>query len=276
MFRALRDSPIRVLDFSSCGIESIEIDTNHIPRNLEHITLSCNKVGVNGCRELAKLLQGGVSALKCLDLSDNAIWDDGVAILVDALRDNTMLESLHLLINEGMSLKSSKLVLKLLNNINSVESTLQSNHTLKHVVLNVSISNNLIWNEIKMALEINRMSKPNMAGREKLIKTQLHSTTREKLANFQGVDRSLFSQIEPLHLPELISLVGNRHGLKELYVSLKASIADVISTVNREQCIKQQLAYYKAKTEELIAELAVIEAAKARALENGNGAVRMN
>ena len=48
----------------------------------------------------------------------------------------------------------------------------------------------------------------------------------------------------------------------ELYHALKSSIAGVISIVNRKQYIRQQMAYYAAKLEELGKELAAIRAAE--------------
>jgi hypothetical protein len=101
-----------------------------------------------------------------------------------------------------------------------------------------------------------------LTGRIKVIQTQLHSGTRAWLAAVQGVDRSLYSEINPLHLPEVVALVGRHHGQEELYVALKSSIAGVISTVNRIECIQQRRAYHAARLEELDVELATIEAAE--------------
>ncbi len=76
-----------------------------------------------------------------------------------------------------------------------------------------------------------------------MIQTQLNSKRRAELAALQGVNHSVYSEINPLHLPEVLALVGRHHGQKELYIALKSSIAGVISTVNREQCIEAQMAY---------------------------------
>eukprot|EP00986_Skeletonema_menzelii_P001461 scaffold387_cov136-Skeletonema_menzelii.AAC.4 len=108
---------------------------------------------------------------------------------------------------------------------------------------------------------VNKQHNPGAAGREKLIQTQLNSARRAELAEIQGVNHSLYSEIDPLHLPEVLALVGHRHGQRDLYVALKSSIAGVISTVNRKQCLKQQKAHHeaviaehKANLEALIAE----------------------
>ena len=97
----------------------------------------------------------------------------------------------------------------------------------------------LLRQHIGMATHINNLSEnnPEAAGRDKMIHTQLNSTQRAELADFQGVNRSLYSEINPLHLPEVLSLVGQHHGQGELYVALRSSIAGVISTVIKKQCL---------------------------------------
>jgi hypothetical protein len=97
------------------------------------------------------------------------------------------------------------------------------------------------------------------------------SVIRSDLCRLQGV-RSLYSEIDPLHLPEVLSLVDTYHGQKELCVALKSSVADLISTVDRKQCIQQQMAFYdyEAKLQELGADLAAIEEADRNAVEIGS------
>jgi hypothetical protein len=51
---------------------------------------------------------------------------------------------------------------------------------------------------------------------------------------------------------------------------LKSSVADLISTVDRKQCIQQQMAFYEAKLQELGADLAAIEEADRNAVEIGS------
>jgi hypothetical protein len=57
----------------------------------------------------------------------NTTDDEGVAVLVDALQNNTSLKLLDLRRNEGISK-----LLKLVNNIFGVKGTLQSNQLLHH------------------------------------------------------------------------------------------------------------------------------------------------
>ena len=80
-------------------------------------------------------------------------------------------------------------------------------------------------------------------------------------------------RLTPLHLPEVLRLVGRHHGQGKLYVALKSSIAKLISTVNKKECLKQQRVRYKAimdehraifaeygtKVEAIEAEIAAIE-----------------
>ena len=126
LFRALRDSPIVKLCCSTCGIESIEIDSESIPQNLTQLQLDENKINSDGCREIAKLLQRGNTTLEYLFLFDNMIDDDGVEFLVDALKNNTSLTNLSLSGNDEITVEGMKSCLRLVNDI-STASTLHCN-----------------------------------------------------------------------------------------------------------------------------------------------------
>ena len=273
LMRALSDSPIESLHCFNCGVESIEIDGDNIPKKLTKLVLSENNINTDGCRELAKLLLGADSTLTTLALSDSRIGDEGVKILANALQNNTSLEILELEYNESISNEGHVSLLKLVNDVSSIKATLQSNHTLREISV---FDNEEIQQQINGATLINRMNKgnPEAAGREKVIRTQLNSVTRAKLADLQGVHRSLYSEIDPLHLPEVLALVdtyhgGSRdhiHGQRELYVALKSSIMTLFSTVNEKKCIEQEREYHatkeaehRAKKEELDAKLAAME-----------------
>eukprot|EP00984_Skeletonema_dohrnii_P016092 scaffold7070_cov73-Skeletonema_dohrnii-CCMP3373.AAC.1 len=270
LFRALSNSPIEILNCCNCGIETIEIDSEHIPKHLTTLRLSGNNINADGCQEIVKLLQRENSTITEIHLERNKIDNEGVAILVDALRNNTSLTTLFLKDNM-MAIEGAKLFLQLVNDVSSIEATLQSNHTLKRIIVDYGGDdqdlNERIQRHLYNALKINALnansswSLPEEAGREKMIQSQLHSAKREELARLQGVHQSLYSEINPLHLPEVLSLVGRHHGQGELYVALKSSIAGVVSTVNRKQCLQQRRAYHRAKLEAIEAEIAAIEAA---------------
>jgi len=230
LFQALRDSPIEELLCDDCGLDSIDIDSGGIPQNLRNLSIAGNNINADGCREVAKLLQGATSTLKRLTLRNNNIDDEGVAILVDALQGNRSLKHLELCGNEMISAEGMRLLLKLVNDISSINATLQSNHTLRYLYVRVEEVdhdvNGHIRQRIDNALEIHRNYEYDLeaAGREKVIQTQLHSGTRAQLANLQGIGHSVYSEIHPLHLPEVLALIGERHGLGELYVAFKSSI----------------------------------------------------
>eukprot|EP00984_Skeletonema_dohrnii_P029605 scaffold20365_cov78-Skeletonema_dohrnii-CCMP3373.AAC.3 len=267
LFRALRNSPIVELMCVRCCIESIEIDREHIPKHLKHLHLNKNIINADGCRGLSKLLQGGASTLTELYLNKNEIDDDGVEILVNSLQSNTSLTTLDLRWNDGISKHGNGMLLKLVNNVSSIKATLQSNHTLKYI--RVAHLNQLERDEIQTNIEkATRINKSfTRPAREKVIQTQLRSQNRAELCRLQGIDRSLYSEIDPLHLPEVLSLIGQKHGRGELYVALSLSIMTLFSTINRQRCIQQEKEYHAAKA----AEHAVIAAehrAKVEELEN--------
>ena len=264
LLRALRDSPIEELQCGRCGIESIEIDIEHFPKRLRTLSLKGNSINSDGCQELAKLLQGGDATMEFLQLENNMIADEGVSILVNALQNNKSLTSLYLQYN-GLTEQGEIMLLKLVNDISSIEATLQSNHTL--TTCSLAEMDDPMQDHIDDATRINIRHKGNTeaAGREKVIQTQLDSMIRAQLAELQGVTRSVYSEINPLHLPEVLSLIGNHHDEEDLYIALKSSIAALISTVNVKEFLQQQRAYYRAKLDEIEDKIAAIEAAESLA-----------
>ena len=240
--------------------EGVEILAEALRKNqsLTLIDLSKNEFGDDGVAALAAALQSN-TALRALNLDNNKIEDDGVEVLVDAIRKNTSLMILDLLGNDGISKQGEVMLLKLVNDISSIEATLRSNHALT----GLSGFDNQIHMHVYKAINISsNAGSPEAAGRKKVIKTQLHSERRAELAALQGVNHSVYSEIDPLHLPEVLALVASHHGQGELYIALKSSIAGVISTVDRKECIRQKRDYYLAKAKQLDDELAAIETAQ--------------
>ena len=227
LFRALRGSPIKHLNCDNCGIEAIQIDSDCSPKHLTTLRLNDNSINAEGCRGLAKLLQGRDSTITEIHLHNSNIDNEGVAILVDALQNNTSLKMIDLSGNGGISKEGQKLCLKLVNDVSSIKAALQSNNSLKCIRVEVLQSDEEIEIYIGMATSTNRNYEgdPEVAGRAKVIQTHLNSGRRAELADLLGVHHSLYSEINPLHLPEVLSLVGHSLGQGELYVALKASIA---------------------------------------------------
>ena len=84
-------------------------------------------------------------------------------------------------------------------------------------------------------------------------------------------DHCVFSEIDPLHLPEVLSLISRSHGQGEFYVAMLSSIVSLFSTIDRERCIQQEkenyaakIAQHEARLEELDNELAAIRESAVR------------
>ena len=194
LFRALHSSPIETLLVRRCGIDSIGIDSEHIPKKLTTITFDGNNINSDGCIEIAKLLKGGNATLQLLCLEDNKIDDDGVKILVDALKNNTSLTHMYLRRNDGISVEGVKLCLRLVNDVSSINATLHSNHTLRYISVNTMgiSSDRRIQSQILDAVQINREFQYDLdsVGKEKIIQTQLNSSKRKEWTDIQGVSSS--------------------------------------------------------------------------------------
>ena len=281
MFRGLRNSPIQELCCDKCGITSIDIRC--IPKHLEKLYLNENSISVDGCRQIAKLL-GGDATLERLKLRDNEIDDEGVEILAEALKNNKSLKNLDLRENSSISRQGRIMLLKLVSDISSIEATLRSNHTLEDIKVLEEEEEDEIQEHIDHATYMNRHADAPMlfggiggpADTEKVILMQLQSALRAKLAELQGVQQSIYSEIDPLHLPEVLSKICRRYGKTELYMALQLSLLELISTVNRKACILQERDFLEnmntilnIKIASLNAELAAIEAAEGGAVNDG-------
>jgi hypothetical protein len=168
------------------------------------------------------------------------------------------------------------MLLKLVNDISSIKATLQSNHTLQCLYLNDIDKDELLDADDKIQMHIDAATRINMnyvsnseaAGRQKVIASHLQSQNRAALCRLQEVDYSVYSEIDPLHLPEVFSLIGRRHGQGELYDALKTSIMGLFSTVNMKKCVQQQRDYYAAIVAELDAKLAAMEESESDVTQN--------
>jgi Ran GTPase-activating protein (RanGAP) involved in mRNA processing and transport len=88
LMRALSNSPIQELQCNGCGIESIEIDIDHIPQKLTSLSLANNNISADGCRGLGRLLQGVNSTLTFFSINENNIQSEGINSLWSALRNS--------------------------------------------------------------------------------------------------------------------------------------------------------------------------------------------
>ena len=153
--------------------------------------------------------------------------------------------------------------------MSSVRRTYRSNISLinLHLPAPTDATVREIQSHIESAVAINRghLGSPGGAGRSKVIETQLNSQKRKELCRLQCLDYShgsIFAEIEPILLPEVLALVGGKHGQNELYQMLLGTAPDLVSIVNRKAVIKQQIADHLDKVRELKKELASIESAE--------------
>ena len=256
---ALDGGPINMLNFDSCSISDISVLgdcflpnvcslelSNHsvtsVPSldkytNLEDLWF-CGKVGtdigIDGCRSIAILLQKEGCSMQNLNLNHCGIGDNegGGEILANSLKRNNSLELLNLY-SSKMTERGCSAFLKLLNDISSIESTYTSNHTLTRQLM---FPYPAINNHAGSALRLNKRHEgdAHAVGRAKVIATQLKSNTRRELCQLQGIDysfESVFADVEPILLPEVLALVGGNHGQSELYLMLMAAVPDLASIV---------------------------------------------
>ena len=84
---------------------------------------------------------------------------------------------------------------------------------------------------------------PSTKARNKVIHS-LCCDARAQLCRSLGVEQSnasFYSQVDPLHLPEVLALTGKYHGQGDLYIALRWSYDALFSIVNKEACLKGQM-----------------------------------
>ena len=230
--------------------------------NLQKLYLESNKIGREGCIVISNLLQNEESRLEILDLDSNDIDDEGAEILAASLKHNNTLSSLYLRGN-NIKEKGRLAFLKLLNDVSSIDSTFNSNHTLVEIIVPKLESDDLRTNKITGHLRsATTMNEEGFnVGRTKVIICQLNSDRRMELSRLQTVPysyNSIFSDIDALVLPEVLALVGQSHGQTELYRMLIAVVPDLSSTVNRKVILQQKYAEMSAQMEAIRAKMVEI------------------
>ena len=252
---------LKVLYLSKNNIHSLPTSLENYT-NLEELHLSNNQIGNEGCRSIAKLLQKEGTHLNLLNLYSNDLGDEDAETLADSLKYNTSLTDIHL---EGNDIKEKghRAFLKLVNDVSSIERTYNSNHTLKTLSLPRSTDAAIqeFKTHIESAMGINKYEERSH-GRAKVIEAQLNSKNRKELSHLQGIDYSqgsIFTEIEPILLPEVFALMGERYGQDELYEMLITAAPDLVSIVNIKGVIKQTNAEKLARIAALEAEAAAIK-----------------
>jgi len=247
------------LSFSKCGITNISALDRYALPNIQDLELSGNNIGREGCITISNLLQQEGSNLKYLDLSDTGMGDGEAELLATSLENNTKLRTFLLEENDNISERGFKAFLKLIFDVSSIENMHNSNHTLRALYL-PECSYGQECNHITDSIfKIN--SNPGFAAvREKVIKCQLNSTTRKELCRLQGIEYcsigTLFADIEPVFLPEVLSLIGSRHGQSEFYTALIPMVPDLMSSVDTSGMMKDEMVKNEAHAKDLAVQIA--------------------
>ena len=228
---------------------------------LENLDLNNNNIGTDGCRVIAHLLQKEDTNLATLHLDDNDINNEGAEIIANSIKHNTKLKILHLVGSNNITEMGYTAFLKMLTDISSITNTYNSNHTLTDLSLPLLTKTRTmnvrkpIWRHIKNMLNINEDIS---AGKEKIIQYQLNSSNRTELSDLQGITcpthNSLFAQIDPVVLPDVLSLIGRHYSQNDLYCALITTASDLTSLVNKPVAIKEKIEKKKQRIASLNAE----------------------
>lgn len=246
------------LSFRDCNItDTSSLSTYNLP-NLQTLNLERNNIGREGCIILSNMLQKDCSTLTSLSLRSTGMGDDEALIFANSLKHNTKLESLQLQDNPIKERGEGEL-LKLVNDISSIENTYNCNHNLTIGIT----SDNVAWVDlvlINFDLMMAETPDPALvlaARRAKVIHTQLSSKNRKNLCQLQGVEyspSSIFADIEPVLLPNILALIGGAHDQSELYIALLPSAPDLVSLIDKKAMLEEVIAQNMADITALDAE----------------------
>ena len=92
-----------------------------------------------------------------------------------------------------------------------------------------------------------------------MINYQLNSLKRKKFCHLQGIEYKpgvIFTDIEPVLLPQVLALIGDRHGQSDLYTALIPTAPDLLSYIDRKALIDRTLAKNEEKASILSRECA--------------------
>jgi len=254
---------LQTLNLNDNNIQNIgNISTLENYTKLQALLLKGNNIGIDGCRTLAHLLQNEDSRLETLNLDNNEINNEGVEIIANSIKHNTKLKTLHLVGNDKITEIGYIAFLKVLTNVSSITNTYNnSNHTLTDLspLLMSTRTMNVrrpISRHIKNMLSINEEGIS--VGKEKIIQYQLNSSNRTELSDLQGITcpthNSLYALIDPVVLPDVLSLVGRHCSQNDLYCALITTAPDLTSLVNKPVAIKEKIEKKKERIASLNAE----------------------
>ena len=196
-------------------------------------------------------------------LDGTGVGDKGAEIIATSLKHNIKLTCLGLRDDGKISEKGQGALLKLLNDVSSIESTYNSNHTLTDCKFtsNEREMTQLI-RMINHACAQNKhySSSPEAVRRAKIIETQLNSETRKQYCQWQGTEYSSIGyllsdiDIEPVYLPNIFEAIGLNHDVSSFYTALVPTAPDLLSFVDRKVMLKDAIDVNVSDTAALDAE----------------------
>jgi hypothetical protein len=252
LMSALNGSPsMEELRFNECNVKDISaLNTYPLP-NLLTLELRKNKIGRDGFITISHLLEKEGSTLTMLGLECTGMGDDEAEIIATSLKHNTKLRTLYLRMNDEITEKGRALFLRLLADMSSIKSTYNSNHTLANCIFAYSGDEETtpIMHLIDIVCRYNReSSSPEAAGRTKVIQNQLNSQSRKVWCQLQGIEYSSIANlladvdIKPILLPNILALIGNKHGQSESYTTLIPLAPELLSFIDRKALLEDTIA----------------------------------
>mmetsp|Transcript_17879 Transcript_17879/g.27172 ORF Transcript_17879/g.27172 Transcript_17879/m.27172 type:complete len:415 (+) Transcript_17879:92-1336(+) len=229
LLQGLGNGCIEKLNLRHCGLSNmsmLEKQQFYLP-NLQVLYLSDNNnIGADGCSSIASLLRRSGSKMKKFYLNRCNIGDEGVQLIAESLVNNKSLCYLELETN-NIGKRGLTALLKLLNNVETIQATYNSNHVLKWISLkgnpqgHESINyTHYIESTLKLNQQLGDGVEYHRVGRAKVIQSQLQSQNRMILSSLLGVDDYYmrpFSTVTSDIVSDYLALVGRESGFSDLY-----------------------------------------------------------
>lgn len=226
LMNGLDGGGIEKLNLRNCGLADIAVLERCSLPNLQVLYLSDNgNIGADGCKSVAELLRRDGSKLKKLYVNRCSIGDEGAERIAESLVNNKSFTHLELESNDIRG-RGHLALLRLVNDVSSVDGTYNSNHTLRLVDLKGNeISSYSGY--IEEAININRShdNHPARTGRAKVIEYHMNSCARSVLSGLQGVGDYFmrpFADMDSAILADAVALTGQQGGLSDVYRLLVA------------------------------------------------------
>lgn len=244
--------------------------------HLGELDLSDNELGEGGFRAIANLLRKEDSRLMNLHLASTRMDDTDMTIIAGSLKCNTKLRFLHVMPNE-FGLEGLVAFMKLLNDVSSIHATGNSNHTLASLVYALPTGSlreefEEIQKHLLYSMRENSLSPyggPTAAvGRNKILATLFNRDKRLELSRLQGIeplsDHHLFSDIDPVYLPDVLAMMATTNDHSELYRMTVVVAPDLMSLVDRRSLLQGTKARNDARLAAIAAEQAALMATNTR------------